>query len=61
MGRHAGAVDAAEGTVWAESIRARALALADAVQRVVDEDRPGYHHALFARIEDLLREIAGAP
>ena len=59
-GRHAGAVDAAEATVWAEGLRARALILADQCAFEAGDCDCG-DHLFFRELAVFLREIAGAP
>jgi hypothetical protein len=63
MGAHGRPVDEAEALVWTESIRLRALTLADQVQPMVQECLTGDEFAWqgwVAKARDLLREVANA-
>jgi hypothetical protein len=69
-GRHAGRVDDAEGAVWAEGIRARALTLAnelgqrmesEATLQELEAGLPSCGSCLSCRTLEFLREIAGTP
>jgi hypothetical protein len=63
-GRHVSVVDGAEGVVWVEGIRARALTLADQLEQMrgwLLESEPFERdcRALMLEAATLLREVAG--
>ena len=58
MGAHTSVVDGAEGVVWVEGIRARALALVDAVEPTLASDDEHAWQGWMAAARAVLWEIA---